>query len=56
MPLKFDHFSKTWNTVLNLQPGEYFYKFIVDDEWICYDEDPKDNDLHGNINNYVLVE
>jgi len=31
--LKFDHFSKTWNISLQLPPGEYYFKFLVENEW-----------------------
>jgi starch synthase len=32
------------------------YKFLVDDQWVCSEEDNKDNDIYGNINNYIMVE
>ncbi|CAK79065.1 unnamed protein product (macronuclear) [Paramecium tetraurelia] len=54
--LKFDHFSKVWNVTLKLLPGEYYYKFYVDGEWICTDDDLKDNDIYGNINNFVIIQ
>lgn len=40
---------------MNLKPGNYFYKFFVDNEWVCKDEDPINNDIYGNINNYLIL-
>ena len=34
----------------------FSYKFNVDNEWVCTDDDIKDTDINGNINNYILVE
>lgn len=40
---------------MQLKPGKYFYKFIVDDEW-CYDVTcPTETDESGNVNNVITV-
>lgn len=33
----------------------YSYKFYVDNEWVCSDDDLKDNDIYGNINNFIII-
>lgn len=32
------------------------YKFIVDNRWICTDDDPKVTDIQGNLNNSIHVQ
>jgi len=54
-PMNYDHIMDKWNLTLAVAPGEYFYKFIVDDLWVCSDEDPKLNDIEGNLNNYLRM-
>lgn len=39
-----------------LPPGTYQYKFIVDGQWRCADDQEKVKDEHGNENNRVVVE
>lgn len=42
---------------LNLKPGRYVYKFIVDGEWMTDPAHPlKEDDGGGNINSVVVVE
>ncbi|KAF9224317.1 hypothetical protein BS17DRAFT_646360, partial [Gyrodon lividus] len=31
------------------------YKFIVDGYWLCRDDQPQEDDGHGNINNFLQV-
>ena len=40
---------------LNLPPGTYQYKFIVDNEWRFAAEQPTVRDEMGNINNCITV-
>jgi len=54
-PLKYDNFSRAWKIYLNLPPGDYIYKYIVDGVWVCNDDEPKETDVYGNINNIVKV-
>lgn len=45
----------THSIELEVKPGKYEYKFIVDGKW-CYDEaQPHRDDGHGNINNHIEV-
>lgn len=55
-PLKYDQFSREWKITIGLNIGEYYYKFVVDDDWVCNDDDPKDTDMYGNLNNIIRVE
>lgn len=29
---------------------------MIDNEWACHDDDLKDTDLYGNLNNFVIVQ
>jgi CubicO group peptidase (beta-lactamase class C family) len=43
-----------WVCRIDLQPGKYFYKFIVDGNWIIDPANPnKENDGHGNVNSVI---
>ena len=53
--LKYDHYHQHYSNTLLLKPGEYYYKFIIDGEWTCSESHPKNNDLYGNINNYLVL-
>jgi len=53
--MNYDYVTDKWGLTLSLCLGEFFYKFIVDDEWLCSDNDPKLTDIEGNINNFVVV-
>ena len=53
--MNFDYFAQRWTIEMNFKPGKYFYKFIVDGEWVCNEDDPINNDLNGNINNYLEI-
>merc|ERR1719334_1674376 len=46
----------TWAVKLNLGPGRYMYKFVVDGEWIVNQDMPTVNDEQGNQNNLIEVE
>jgi len=45
-----------WEKIVTLEPGTYYYKFIVDDNWYFDMEKPSANDLQGNTNNILTVE
>jgi len=46
----------TWILSLNLKPGTYQYKFIVDGDWIHDPSRRWKDDGKGNINNVIVVE
>ena len=41
--------------MVDLAPGSYQYKFIVDNEWRCATAQPTVRDEMGNINNCITV-
>lgn len=53
--MSYNYFNHYWSLELNLKPGNYFYKFCVDGEWLYKEDDPINNDLYGNINNYLVI-
>jgi len=56
VPMNHDHILGRWSVTVQLKPGEYLYKFIVDNRWICTDDDPKVTDIQGNLNNCIHVQ
>jgi hypothetical protein len=49
--LSMNHTDSGWITYVKLAPGKYWYKFIVDGNWmIDNDNQLKENDGQGNIN------
>ena len=48
--------SGRWKTIVNVEPGEYEYRFIVDGVWI---RDPNNRDYirneFGQINSLLIV-
>lgn len=46
--------SNGWETTINLEPGKYLYKFIVDGEWIKAPfNELKENDGYDNYNSVI---
>lgn len=52
--LKFD--GEIWETKVDLKPGTYRYKFVIDGEWIYDPSKETEEDENGNINNVMVVE
>ncbi|CAA6675114.1 unnamed protein product [Spirodela intermedia] len=56
IPLDFDEEQGVWTLQRKLPAGRYEYKYIVDGEWTCNEEElvtsPNDD---GHVNNYVQV-
>eukprot|EP00274_Cyanoptyche_gloeocystis_P002409 CAMPEP_0196664820 /NCGR_PEP_ID=MMETSP1086-20130531/58523_1 /TAXON_ID=77921 /ORGANISM="Cyanoptyche gloeocystis , Strain SAG4.97" /LENGTH=266 /DNA_ID=CAMNT_0042001289 /DNA_START=157 /DNA_END=957 /DNA_ORIENTATION=- len=44
-----------FNTIQNLKPGQYEYKFVVDNEWKFAPEQATTFDNSGNVNNIIDV-
>ena len=40
---------------IDLEPGRYEYKFLVDDEWTCCETAPRVVNCYGSENNVVEV-
>ncbi|KAH7336966.1 5'-AMP-activated protein kinase beta subunit, interation domain-containing protein [Rhizoctonia solani] len=53
--LVWDPSSRAHVTTLDLRPGTYRLKFIVDDQWKCSDHLPTAVDDVGNLVNYIEV-
>mmetsp|Transcript_47794 Transcript_47794/g.64812 ORF Transcript_47794/g.64812 Transcript_47794/m.64812 type:complete len:308 (-) Transcript_47794:77-1000(-) len=54
--LSFDHITNQWFVNLFLPRGEYFFKFVINDNlWVVNDELTKRKDPAGNLNNYIAV-
>lgn len=56
-PMKYDAASRTYRAIVELAPGEYEYKFVVDDEWLLDESNPNfyPNDF-GTLNSVLLVD
>jgi len=48
--------SDSYGTVVQIVPGIHQYKFIVDGEWRCAQDQPRCLDSAGNENNCIEVE
>ena len=55
-PLKYSKEDRDWLTILNLSPGVYHYKYVVDGEWMHNPLQEWEEDGEGNINNVMKVE
>ncbi|KAJ1303343.1 hypothetical protein OPQ81_011539 [Rhizoctonia solani] len=53
--LVWDSTARAHVTTLDLRPGTYRLKFIVDDQWKCSDDYPTAVDDAGNLVNYIEV-
>ncbi|PKI68576.1 hypothetical protein CRG98_011062 [Punica granatum] len=56
MPLEFDKKTRSWILERELPEGDYEYKYIVDGEWVCNENElitSPNKDSH--VNNYITV-
>ena len=55
-PMKYDTVSGTYRAVVELPPGEYEYKFVMDGEWLLDESNPNffPNDF-GTLNSVLSV-
>ncbi len=44
-----------FSLIVDMPPGKYHYKFIVDNEWRYAPDQPTDTDRHGVLNNMVEI-
>ena len=52
-----DKEGEEWICQIDLKPGKYFYKFVVDGQWILDAENPNsEKDGNGNANSVLVVE
>ncbi len=47
--------GSTWQTSVQLSPGEYEYKFVVDGNWMLDPKNPRRNPDSDNNENSVLI-
>lgn len=48
--------TNDFSTIIDLQPGQYEYKFHVDGQWVVDDNQGKTKDAHGNENNMINIQ
>ena len=55
-PMQYDPQSQTYRAIVELAPGEYEYKFVVDGEWLLDESNPGffPNDF-GTLNSVLSV-
>jgi hypothetical protein len=54
--MKFDRVKKNWGISFKLQPGTYYYKYIVDSEWALNKNKDIESDINGIDNHIIVVE
>ncbi len=47
--------EREFNLMVKLDAGSHQYKFIIDGQWRCAEDQPKVKDNHGNLNNIVEI-
>ena len=52
-PLTYDPIKSQWNLTLKVKKGKYFYKYIVDGEWVVNNNEPTETEESGIVNNVV---
>ncbi|CAI2349159.1 unnamed protein product [Caenorhabditis sp. 36 PRJEB53466] len=48
--------TNDFSTIIDLQPGQYEYKFFVDGQWVVDDNQGKTQDSAGNENNMISIQ
>ena len=56
IPLKWETSAGLFIVDIRVPQGKWQIKLIADGNWICIDEYPMERDLHGNVNNVILVD
>ena len=52
-PLTYDPMKSQWNLTLKIKKGKFFYKYIVDGEWVVNNNEPTETEENGIVNNVV---
>ena len=55
IPLTFDPLSERWSTIVKLKKGKYFYKYVVNNEWIINPKERNEKGNDGIVNNVVEI-
>ena len=53
--MKLDPLSGKWSLTMNLDKGKYFYKYVINNEWLV---NPKEQSIKGSdgiVNNFIEV-
>ena len=51
IPMLFDGMKNYWYANATVPKGKFYYKFVVDGNWMCNPKDPVETDESGNTNN-----
>ena len=54
-PLTYNISKDIWSISLNLKPGKYYYKYIIDGNWQINIKEENEKDENGIINNYIII-
>ena len=54
--MKFSQNKKNWEAVFKLKPGNYYYKYFVDQEWVLNPKEEVELDINSIENHYVVIE
>jgi hypothetical protein len=54
-PLTYDPVKNVWNITLKVKKGKYFYKYIVDGQWVVNNKEQTVKESNGIENNTVTI-
>ena len=54
-PLTYDPVKNQWNITLKVKKGKYFYKYIVDGQWVVNNKEQTVKESNGIENNTVTI-
>ena len=52
-PLTLDTLKNQWVVTLKIKRGKYFYKYVVDGNWVINDKEPTFKESNGIVNNVI---
>ena len=55
IPLTFDPLSERWSTIVKLKKGKYFYKYVINNDWIINPKERNEKGNDGIVNNVVEI-
>jgi hypothetical protein len=54
-PLTYDPLKCKWSITLKIKKGKYYYKYIVDGQWVLSKHEKSEKDSSGILNNVVSI-
>ena len=54
-PLSYDSLKSQWTVTLKIKRGKYFYKYIVDGQWVINPREQTFKESNGSMNNMVTL-